>query len=408
MKKISFLFMLFTTCQLFAQENWQPINFPDTLTIRAINSEREGILIAAAGFAQDGRSLFRSLNLGISWERLTIDSIFSNIYFYSLKYNLNGDFYVGCNLGIYKSHDNGDNFEQVYDGGLNMVAINEAPDSSIYATTWGYIVHSKDFGNSWDTCFDSHNNCMVFNDIDFGLNGEVYAVANDFIGNGSGFYRSLDSGISWEFIPIEYLSPSFIEVNSFGYIIIGGDYSILQISYDRGDHWIEGDYIAANRLVKDLNDHLYAFNNTFTFYPWKGYRYSDDWGLTWTGNDSVIIDKYVGDISISNENYIYLATNKDPNTGVCLYRSANPILANKLPVKTDQFSVYPNPAVSIIRLNHLPDQATNYVISDVTGKEIISGNLSSSGIDVSLLNSGIYLISVYGIKESATAKFIVR
>jgi hypothetical protein len=405
MKKISFLFMLFTTCQLFAQENWQPLNFPDTLLARKINCEKEGTILIATGDNSNYSGLFRSLDYGATWEHLTIDTLVDWASIYSMKYHPDGDLFIGCSWGIYRSHDNGNNFEQVYHGG-NMLSINIAPDSSIYATTWSYILQSKDSGNSWDTAFYSSAPNMCFTDMAFGINNEIYATANSYSNSGEGFYRSLDNGENWENIGITDLFLDFIDVNPLGMIITGGEDADLFQSEDNGNTWTEREYVGANRINRDINGTLYAYND---YWPkWKGYRVSSDWGTLWSDSDSNTIDKYVKGLSISDQQYIYLITSKSLDGDTCLYRSTNPILANKLPVKTDQFSVYPNPVASQIRLNYLPDKAENYVITDVTGKQVISGNLSSAGIDVSLLHSGIYLISVYGLKESATAKFIVR
>lgn len=396
---------MLTATRVVSQENWQPINFPDTLLVRKINCEKEGTILIATGDNSNYSGLFRSIDYGATWEHLTIDTIIDWASIYSMKYHPDGDLFIGCSFGIYRSHDNGDNFEHVYDGG-NIISINIAPDSGIFATTWSYILHSKDLGNTWDTaCFSSAPN-MCFTDMAFGLNQEIYATANSYSNSGEGFYRSLDNGENWENTGITDIFLDFIEVSPAGMIITGGEDADLFQSEDRGNTWTEREYVGANRINRDYNGTLYAYND---YWPkWKGYRISGDWGTSWSDPDSITIDKYVIGLSISDQQYIYLITSNSSDSDTCIYRSINPILKNKVPVKKDQFSVYPNPVVSQIRLNYLPDKATNYVISDVTGKEIISGKLSSSVINVSQLPSGIYMISVYGLKESATAKFIVR
>lgn len=66
---------------------------------------------------------------------------------------------------------------------------------------------------------------------------------------------------------------------------------------------------------------------------------------------------------------------------------------NKIGIAQD-LTVFPNPATNLINLNIPNDQnIVNTVISDISGK-IVYNNLSSSQIDISSLNSGLYFIKV--------------
>lgn len=405
-RSVILILFILAACRVVSQENWQPINFPDSLLAKKINCEKEGTIFIATGNNNNYSGLFRSLDYGITWKHLTVDTVVNWAHIYSMKFHPDGDLFIGCSWGIYISHDNGDNFEQVYNGGGNILSLNIAPDSSIYATTWSYILRSRDSGNSWDTAYFSSAPNMCFTDLAFGLNNEIYATANSYSNSGEGFYRSLDNGETWENTGITDLFLDYIEVNPTGMIITGGSEASLYQSEDKGDTWLKRSEVGANSVVRDYNGTIYAYSDYMSI--WKGYRTSDNWGTTWSDPDNYPIDKYVKGLSISDQQFIYLITSKSSDADTCIYRSTKPILENREPYKIDQFSVYPNPSDCQIRLNCLPDNATEYVIIDVNGKQLISGKLSSSGIDVSLLNSGIYMIRVSSLKESAIAKFIIR
>lgn len=77
------------------------------------------------------------------------------------------------------------------------------------------------------------------------------------------------------------------------------------------------------------------------------------------------------------------------------------------------FAIWPNPADEIITFVNQEGLKDNsqYYISDISGKEILNGLISSSlitSVDVSMLKSGIYLIHIIGEKSTFSSKLIIR
>lgn len=405
MKTLVFLILLFIVVRGYTQEVWQPINFPDSLLATNINAEKEGIIFVATGNNNYYQGLFRSLDNGLSWEHLIVNPSINWVSVHSMKYHPNGDFYIGTSWGIYRSKDNGTTFQHIYSGG-NMVSLNIAPDSSIYATTWGIVLRSVDYGETWDTILNPNGSNICFMDVAFGSNDEIYAVANAYSDLGEGFYRSLDYGNSWENTGITDLFLDYIEVNPTEMIITGGTEADLYQSENKGDTWVKRSYVGASHVVRDYNGTLYAYADYTPI--WIGYRTSDNWGTTWSDPSDARINKYVKGISISDQHYIYLITNRNSMTDTCIYRSVSPILNNKLPESNLQLSVIPNPAADKIILNIILDKAEKYIIYDINGKSVLSGILNSAEIDVSNLNPGIYLLQSNYFGKFQSCKFIIQ
>lgn len=72
--------------------------------------------------------------------------------------------------------------------------------------------------------------------------------------------------------------------------------------------------------------------------------------------------------------------------------------------RSSEFSVYPNPTNNVL---HVSENNLNYVITDLSGKLILTGITSISGIDVSSLASGIYTVQFQNqLGEISIVKFV--
>ena len=66
--------------------------------------------------------------------------------------------------------------------------------------------------------------------------------------------------------------------------------------------------------------------------------------------------------------------------------------------------MYPNPVSDVVNINL--NGASNIVVLDAAGKEVMNVNTASSQIDLSSLNQGIYFLQVFNNQETKTAKII--
>lgn len=86
-----------------------------------------------------------------------------------------------------------------------------------------------------------------------------------------------------------------------------------------------------------------------------------------------------------------------------LVTSNNPISSNKF-----DFEIYPNPAKETIHINFDFTEDYNYTVYDSYGRQLKSGVSSQNSINISDLNSGMYILKIESTNNtSATRKFIV-
>lgn len=73
-----------------------------------------------------------------------------------------------------------------------------------------------------------------------------------------------------------------------------------------------------------------------------------------------------------------------------------------------QFSVYPNPAKTFVNISSKVSGVKNISVFDVLGKQVINTTLSGERLDISALNSGVYILKIEQGKASTTKKLIVK
>ncbi len=75
----------------------------------------------------------------------------------------------------------------------------------------------------------------------------------------------------------------------------------------------------------------------------------------------------------------------------------------------DQFAVYPNPATKgYVNITSKVSGAKNILIFDILGKQVVKTTLNSDRLDISALNSGVYILKIEQGKASTTKKLVVK
>lgn len=96
------------------------------------------------------------------------------------------------------------------------------------------------------------------------------------------------------------------------------------------------------------------------------------------------------------------------STNFPAFRNADPNAVTE--VETDKWTVYPNPATDLLTVkSSLNIIGTDYQVTDVTGRVVLSGQLSHGNTDVNIskLVSGSYFIKLHADKsETQTVRFI--
>jgi photosystem II stability/assembly factor-like uncharacterized protein len=402
MKILLQIFLFLIAGSAYSQNIWEPINFSENLYTRAINAEKAGILLVATEEVDGAGNLNRSYDDGNTWDILDVDPINSCTNIFTIRYNLEGVLFVGANGTIYRSFDDGNSFEQVYSGGDNILNIDFSPSNEIFAVGWTNILRSSDNGNTWDTLYSGGN--QFFADIDFGLNGEIYAVGGVYEAPGSGFYRSFDDGVTWENVGITDSHLYSVKVIDDGVIIVGGDMGLLT-SNDRGQTWNYVINIFANALETNGFGNIFSGQNNLNSGCWV----SNDHGETWLSLVDTIINPYINQISISPDNSVYVQSEKLSPYNHQLFKSIVPIVGIKSQVVFPDIEFYPNPATSkIVVLNRTQSKIIQFVIYDQTGLQILRGPLVDFTIDVAKLQPGVYIIEFEMQNSKVNKKIIIE
>ena len=388
---------------MIGQNYWESISFPDSLNTEAINAEMENILFVATGGNNEFQGLFRSRDGSVTWKLLEVDSVISYVDIFCIRYDNNGILYLGTSAGIYKSIDNGNNFVRIYNHFSNILGIRFSVSGDIFARGWNKIIRSSNNGVTWDTILYVDGN-MYFSDLDFGQNEEIYTLGCSFDGQntGSGFYRSLDNGETWEITGLEEFHHHSVRVNNENEIIVDGTY----FSDDGGTSWSNISNIYAHVMERYGDDLLLAgrYINLSS-----GCWFSEDWGNTWIDMvDSVLINSHVHQISVSPSNTIYLQCSYGSGSNQ-LYKSINPILELDFKYFTSGVVLFPNPANEKIWIsNNTTYRINSFSVFDSNGQKIRTEENRNNEINVSNLNSGLYIIELNFENNSVMRKVIIE
>lgn len=71
----------------------------------------------------------------------------------------------------------------------------------------------------------------------------------------------------------------------------------------------------------------------------------------------------------------------------------------------EKLSIFPNPVVDELNINPAPANAA-WVISDVTGRVVLSGRVEGSILNTSVLESGVYLLRILTAETEYSARFV--
>ncbi len=390
MKNLIILMLVFLTNLLFAQNNWIPINVPDTISPTTINAENEGFLYTSSIGMSGNNFIIRSHDDGLTWEKLDFLIPYS-VPIYTIRYHPSGVLFVGTLFSIYKSVDNGDTFTEVYSDYSDCPAfeIDFSPNGDVFAIGDSQILKSTNLGESWDVVY-SKDYILFFVDIGFGNMGEVYTVGIDHFSNEEeGFYRSLNNGETWESIGIKDKELHSLSVSSDGTILVSGAGGVF-MSKDQGSDWVQISDLELDVMESFSNDKLIGgkFLN-----DQSGCWLSKNWGYDWENLLDTVINPYVDSFSVSPSGYIYAKSSASYNMGYQLFKSSSPLDNKENNSIATDINIYPNPSTSSIFVDLIKyTGAIHYSVINQSGQIVLSGVMEGNEINTTNLNPGFYII----------------
>jgi uncharacterized repeat protein (TIGR01451 family) len=337
-----------------------------------------------------GSRLVRSDDFGQTWQAIASTD---TMYFYEILL-ANGYIYGSDYNGLYRSNDNGANWEYLTQAGISNIQFD---GQRITGSRYPYLLQSTDQGFTWDTLLQvsasiaellQHENhlfafmrnagqgCYVSND--FGqtwqqypgfefeqfyefiwLNGNIHGLSGDL------HLKSSDLGQTWDTIPLpaEYYEPAYRGIAVGSDLLIGGVFnpssSILR-STDEGVSWspsIQGIKASAGKL-RTINNALYAPS------PGGLYQLAPD-GQNWTELPIAIpTNNHFGikDFAISNGKWVITTEDElgvSPDNGTSWIESSV-ILSNWWDLWSTRLESIADQVVSVMYESHFYEFYTSF------------------------------------------------
>jgi len=404
------------TSPLLSQDFWEQLNFPDTVYIRCITTNELGDIFVGVGYDNQTGGVYRSTDNGQNWEIVYNLGDFGVI---SMAVNDAGYIYAGTSKSAERlniSKDNGESWENIelpppsYGNVMKILCIGH---DTIYVSTWeasgSFINYSFDGGVTWNySNVTNHSGLEYVSDIDVLSTGEVFVSINGYSWGEGGVYKSTDAGVSWEYVGLLNHQVMTLEINSNNEVFTG-DWWVIN-NDPPGIHALyEGtntfkfifDAYYVTDIVIDSDETIYAAANEWVVY-------SLDNGLTFNRIEDDL-STTIEFLHIGSNGYLYgirfnrIVKSIDPITEVGERHDIGKIV-----------NTYPNPASTClnVKINQNPWQDTSYEVHiyDITGKVVYKNegysNTDKFTMDVSLLTTGYYLVEIVQNNKIYKSSFV--
>lgn len=374
--------------------------------------------------------------------------------------SIDGKLYAATNKGLYVSDDNGDTWTMLHEGATfkQIIQIN---GDTLLATYHGSssVIRSDNKGTNWN--LDT-----------VGISGQgenkamLYDAANNriFISLGYpsyGLFYKAPSEASWNRVSSVNIGTSAAtnvsHLGKRGNKIFAAGYSYFYTSVDGGMNWVQETTTGYPPSVGgSYSQQAFITADAALFMGAEGGIYkSIDEGLNWTKIGNGIINKYfgnpfastlfydgttlyVGSRGHNDSNFVYTSTDGGDNFQIyadrifsfpvaitkhkgailmarfsvdSVYNDGNFQTTGLPQVSTDEFTLYPNPAQSVLNIQHNANNATpqTYKLLTITGQTVWEEKAISNALtfDVSNLRDGIYFLHISGASGIQVEKVIV-
>ncbi|MCK4652966.1 MAG: hypothetical protein KAU01_00805, partial [Candidatus Cloacimonetes bacterium] len=367
----------------YSQDYWESI-YSSGGSILCLSINSIGYLFTGT---QNG--IYRSIDNGNNWEYVGLE----NISVYCLTINSNNNIFAGTGgyYNIYRSIDNGANWTPQYSNpnASNIISLTINSYGDIFAGSGGdySIIRSIDNGSSWELLL-SLSDCEDVKSIVENSEGILFAGTTNWIGEGGGVYRSTDQGENWEHIGLEYEYISSLAINSNDEIFVGSRGQHYEYgggvfrSSDNGETWTElRDDVLVTSIAIDSEEKIFIGCSSLD-YEIGAVWVSEDNGENWQLIESDLIGIYtcIEFLLISEDDYVYAISYESISH---IYRSVQPT------VGIDDFSIQ---KITDIKLSNYP----NPFKPSVAGR--IPGTTISYELPVNVENPVIEIFNIKGEK----------
>jgi len=318
------------------------------LNVKNLPERFEAIAVGRNGFVY--AEAFRSTDEGMSWSGMPLPP-HASPFFQAIHVAPNGDIYIGVfdsdNFTgglIYRSSDDGENWEDINDGLDSTLA------SSLLQHSFGILFA----GSAWMNIFIDR--------ID---------PPNQWFFKG-GLRKSIDTGRTWIHLSGLYdEGVSTLKEDSSGRLFAGTGTHGMYRSDDTGSTWLEVNAGLFTRSQKAISSMIINPRGHIFIATYGGVFESSDNGDHWIARNEGLADTTVWSMTIDSAGYLYVGTLSG------IYRSIQSTssvehLGTDLPNQISLSQNYPNPFNPTTIINYSVPKPTHVkiIIYDVLGSEI--------------------------------------
>lgn len=414
---ITFLFLMIGK-PIYSQMAFELLPFPDSLSVSAIAVNNEGhiFVTTCCSFTDDG--IFRSIDGGQSWECLVASSGIQD--FRDIKISPDGEIYVIANVAegdsaLLKSTDNGETWiKSIIPGG------GPADNQKLFLTSGDTLYVSQTSNGArllksingvidWEILYpNSGYTSEMITDLAIDENGDIFISLYGFLMGTGGVYKSDNYGMTWDILGLISHQVTDLEFNDNGDLLIsdrGSDTPIggIYIIYNGSEEiTLLNASAGTSGMVINSGGDIFAGDNFQ-----NGIYHSID-GQTFEFITPVMPgDCPISKLYLDSQQYLYAIMSDMPSIARSLLST---ITASEKNIFDNQFRVYFDPVQNVLDVYLNRNEQSQYIITDYSGRIIDEGNTMTGNyfqIPLPYLNTGLYIIHVYNMKFTGSAKFIL-
>ncbi len=417
--KTSLLFALMLISfapMLHAQDFWERIEIPDSVTASCIATNKQGHIFIGVGKSGESGGVYRSMDDGQSWECVYDNQ---NHGVLSIAINSTGHIYVGKNGfdPFIKSTDNGGNWE-ILDvppiAAGNVVYIFCVGEDTVYVASRGSIgpriTYTFNNWQDWNVTHVTQNTQEYVSDLAFTSTGDLYVSLNCYFRDQGGLYRSPDYGRTWEYTGLLNHQVGAMAINSKDEVFTG-DWYVMYDSLVSGMYAV---FEGSNELelIREMDgftdiwindqDDIYVISNYYTFFfDENGQNFELLSGSFKPGPIEMVA---------ANNGHVYGYSSE------YIVKSRDKIITKIEKIEfvpgCPSIVISPNPAGNFITVNkdicNIIDESFALQVFDIEGKQLACFEHVhiAKPLDVSTLKAGLYFVRFQVRGTVYTGKFI--
>jgi len=408
-----FMFLIFLSLTLTAQETWEEVNDFNDVEIYEIDFVNRYIgFVAGGGSDTDAPSVFKTVDGGQYWMPIehniegrlfAMGFLNDTIGFISTK--------QGMDSFIYRSTDQGLTWEKVYTMYLRTPGFSFVGDSNVFAmqtsTDFAMTTKSADFGESWEMLdtFSTEWGAAGVTDFLFLTKDLGYMIYESGI-----LYRTNDGGETFEEVyrdfQYDFVAFHFLNADT-GYITGKVKYSrdinnagILLKTTDGGVSW------QSTPIQVECTDVIFVNSDTGYLATSSGPLHTCNAGAEWQSS-TTLPEGYLKTFSFPAANTGYAIGYKLYSDDL-IYKNGVTFGTSINPPQEDKVIVYPNPANYLLHISPQKEMKINKLaVYNLQGKLLIQPEEVSNPLDISSLPPGNYIIAIHTANAAMKEIFVV-